>query len=273
MTKSLQKPRRKIDITCFAGPLIALAGILGGLVLEKGRVTDLAQLTALLIVAGGTFGAVVASTPRAQLISAARRSLSLPFVAAFDCKTAAQRIMDYVLSSRRSGIAAAETEALAEADPFLRKAVLLAVDGANAAEIRAQLELAISREAERAENDACVFESAAGYAPTLGIVGAVLGLIQVMKQLDDLGQVGSGVAVAFVATLYGVGIANLLLLPAAARIRNLAVQDRARGELIREGVLSIVERHNPYLVRMRLENFLTDTPSLQKPAGAIKKVA
>jgi len=145
-------------------------------------------------------------------------------------------------------------------DPFLRKALLLAVDGADASEIRGQLELSIRREEERAEADARVFENAGGYAPTVGIIGAVLGLIQVMKQLDDIGHVGRGVAVAFVATLYGVGVANLLLLPAAARIRARAREESLRRELILEGMLAIVKGLNPQLVRMRLENYLDGKP-------------
>jgi chemotaxis protein MotA len=169
--------------------------------------------------------------------------------------------MHFVFLARRSGVTSMETQAERVQDPFLRKALLLAVDTADAAEIRAQLELSVRREEERAEADARVFENAGGYAPTVGIIGAVLGLIQVMKQLDDISQVGRGVAVAFVATIYGVGLANLLLLPAAARIRTLARQDSLRCELIQEGVLAIARGLNPYLVKMRLENFLEGKPA------------
>lgn len=256
------KPRpRTLDLTSVAGPMIALAGILGGLILERGQIADLAQWTALVIVFGGTLGAVVASTPPGNLFSAIGRLRSLVFGARHDYRATIDSLMRFVVLARRGGVISMETQAEQVEDPFLRKALLLAVDGADSNEIRAQLELSVRRAEERAETDARVFENAGGYAPTVGIIGAVVGLIQVMKQLDDISQVGRGVAVAFVATIYGVGVANLVLLPAAARIRALARQDSLRCELIQEGVLSIVRGLNPYLVRMRLENFLDGKPS------------
>ncbi|MEI9973601.1 MAG: flagellar motor protein [Ignavibacteriota bacterium] len=254
-------------MTAFAGPILALAGILGGLVLEKGQIADLAQWTALLIVFGGTLGAVVAGTPTGNLVSAARRCRSLFLGARHDYRGTIDSVMHFVMLSRRGGVLSMETQAEKVEDPFLRKALLLAVDGADVAEIHAQLELSVRREEERAEADARVFENAGGYAPTIGIIGAVLGLIQVMKQLNDISQVGRGVAVAFVATIYGVGIANLILLPVAARIRTLARQDSLRCELIEEGVLAIVKGLNPYLVKMRLENFLEGKPTRTASKG------
>jgi chemotaxis protein MotA len=181
--------------------------------------------------------------------------------------------MHFVFLARRGGVTSMESQAEQVDDPFLRKSLLLAVDGIGVSEIRGQLELSVRREEERAEADARVFENAGGYAPTVGIIGAVLGLIQVMKQLDDISQVGRGVAVAFVATIYGVGIANLVLLPAAARIRSLAREDSLRCELIQEGVLAIAEGLNPYLVRMRLENFLEGRPVDSRADGGQVAVA
>jgi len=111
---------------------------------------------------------------------------------------------------------------------------------------------------DRAEEDARVFEAAGGYAPTIGIIGAVLGLIQVMKHLDAVSEIGRGIAVAFVATVYGVASANLLLLPAAAKMRFRARQEMQTQELIVEGVLAIAEGLNSHLIRMRLENFIEE---------------
>jgi chemotaxis protein MotA len=259
--KTHESRPNRLDLASLAGPMIALAGILGGLVLEKGQITDLAQWTALLIVFGGTLGAVVASTPPRNLLSAATRCRSLLFGPRSDHHSTVDTLMHFVLIARRGGVTSMEVQAEQVQDPFLRRALLLAVDGTDASEIRAQLELSVRREEERAEADARVFENAGGYAPTVGIIGAVLGLIQVMKQLDDISQVGRGVAVAFVATIYGVGIANLVLLPVAARIRTVARQESLCSELITEGVLSIVKGLNPYLVRMRLENFLEGKPA------------
>jgi chemotaxis protein MotA len=258
---------RRFDLTSLLGPAIAIGGILGGLLLERGQIADLAQSTALLIVLGGTLGAVVASTPPQALLSAARRCWSMIFGSRRDSHRTVANLMRFVLLARRGGVVSMEDEAEQVQDPFLRKALLLAVDGADASEIRGQLELSIRREEERAESDARVFENAGGYAPTVGIIGAVLGLIQVMKQLDDIGHVGQGVAVAFVATLYGVGVANLLLLPAAARIRARAREESLRCELIQEGVLAIVKGLNPHLIRMRLENYLDGRPMQAETAG------
>src|SRR5664279_758943 len=150
-------------------------------------------------------------------------------------------------------------------NPLLRKGLLLAVDGVDTMEIRRQMELEVRVGEDRAEEDARVFEAAGGYAPTIGIIGAVLGLIQVMKHLDAVSEIGKGIAVAFVATVYGVASANLLLLPAAAKLRFRARREIQTQELIVEGVLAIAEGLNPYLIRMRLETFLEE--KALAPAG------
>jgi chemotaxis protein MotA len=151
-------------------------------------------------------------------------------------------------------------------DPFLRKALNLAVDGCDLQEIRKMMELEIDLAEERAEAEAKVFETAGGYAPTIGIIGAVLGLIQVMKKLADTEQVGHGIAVAFVATVYGVAFANIFFLPIAQKIRARARTERASKELMLEGVCGIVEGLNPKLIRSNLEAFLPVPPNSSRPA-------
>jgi len=250
--------RRKPDYATFAGLGLALAGILGGLVLENGRLQDVAQLTAFLIVVGGTIGAVLVSTPGSTLARALKRSSVIFVVDPQDDQSLVARILHFAMLARRGGIISIEALALQEDHPMLRKGLLLAVDGVDTLEIRRQLDLEIRVGEDRAEEDARVFEAAGGYAPTVGIIGAVLGLIQVMKHLDAVSEIGKGIAVAFVATVYGVALANLLLLPAAAKIRFRARHAIQTQELIVEGVLAIAEGLNSHLIRMRLENFLQE---------------
>jgi len=247
---------RKPDFATISGLALAVGGILGGLVLENGQVQDVAQLTALLIVFGGTMGAVLVSTPATTLVRALKRSSILFFNEPRNDETLVARILHFSMLARRGGITSIENQALQVDHPLLRKGLLLAVDGVDTMEIRRQLELEVRVEAERAEEDARVFEVAGGYAPTIGIIGAVLGLIQVMKHLAAVSEIGKGIAVAFVATVYGVASANLLLLPAAAKLRFRACQAMQTRELIVEGVLAIAEGLNSQLIRMRLQNFL-----------------
>jgi chemotaxis protein MotA len=257
---------RKLDLTTFAGLAIAVGSVVGGLLLEKGTIQDLAQVTALLIVFGGTIGAVMLSTPASSLMRALRRSRTVFLTEESDDAAVAETILKFAAQARRSGIALMETQARQVEDPFLRKGLMLAVDGVDTKEIRRHLELELRLAEESVDADARVFELAGGYAPTVGIMGAVLGLIQVMKHLNNVSEVGHGIAVAFVATIYGVGSANLLLLPAAAKIRRRAQVEAQRRELMLEGILGIAEGLNSHLIRLKLEGFLEPQPDLPAPA-------
>ena len=248
----------KPDYATIAGLAVAACGVLGGLLLENGQIQDVAQATALLIVFGGTIGAVLVSTPAATLIRALKHTSVLFFEEPRNDETLVARILHFAMLARRGGVNSMEGQALQVDHPLLRKGLLLAVDGVDTMEIRRQMELDIRVEADRAEEDARVFEAAGGYAPTVGIIGAVLGLIQVMKHLGAVSEIGKGIAVAFVATIYGVASANLLLLPAAAKLRFRACRKFQTNELIVEGVLAIAEGLNSQLIRMRLENFLEE---------------
>jgi chemotaxis protein MotA len=251
--------RGKPDYATIAGLAVAACGILGGLLLENGRIQDVAQATALLIVFGGTIGAVLVSTPAATLIRALKRTSVLFFEEPRNDEILVARILHFATLARRGGVISMEAQALQVEHRLLRKGLLLAVDGVDTMEIRRQLELDVRVEADRAEEDARVFEAAGGYAPTIGIIGAVLGLIQVMKHLEAISEIGKGIAVAFVATIYGVASANLLLLPAAAKLRFRSNREMQTKELIVEGVIAIAEGLNSHLIRMRLENFLEKT--------------
>jgi chemotaxis protein MotA len=183
--------------------------------------------------------------------------------------------VQYAIKARKNGIVSLESEANSIADPFLRKALNLAVDGTDLQELRKMMEVDIAVGEQDSEAEAKVWESAGGYAPTIGIIGAVLGLIQVMKHLEDIKEVGHGIAVAFVATVYGVGSANIFFLPAANKLRARMREAAMLKEMTLEGVTGIVEGLNPTLIRLKLESYQRNErkpakgkPVKGKPAAA-----
>ena len=179
---------------------------------------------------------------------------------------AIEEIISFAGKARRHGIVSLEQDADNVPDPFLRKALNLAVDGTDLDDIRRMMELEVAAEEHRGEDEAKVFEAAGGYAPTVGIIGAVLGLIQVMKHLENIDEVGRGIAVAFVATVYGVGSANLFFLPAANKLRSRVQRATQIRELMLEGVISIVEGLNPKLIRTKLEAYAREADPQPPPA-------
>ncbi|HTT62640.1 MAG TPA: flagellar motor protein [Bryobacteraceae bacterium] len=256
---------RRPDLATLGGLALAVVGILGGLVLEQGRVKDVAQLTAAIIVLGGTLGAVMVTTPMDVLRTAVSQIPSVFFETSHAPEALIEQIIVYAAKARKNGIVSLEGEADSVADPFLRKALNLAVDGTDLLELRRMMELEIAVEESRGESAAKVYEAAGGYAPTIGIIGAVLGLIQVMKHLANIDEVGRGIAVAFVATVYGVASANILFLPAGSKLRSrlqAAVQMR---ELVLEGVLGIAEGLNPKLIRIKLEAYARPPAAKKAP--------
>ena len=242
----------RLDFATFAGLVIGIGGIVGGLILEGGSVREIAAPTALLIVLGGTLGAVLITTPIGVLRGGIRSMASVFYEKSQDPDSLIDILVDYSSKARRNGIVSLEGVADQAPDPFLRKALNLAVDGTDLQELRNMMELEIGVAEHHAEAEAKIFESAGGYAPTIGIIGAVLGLIQVMKDLADIEKVGHGIATAFVATIYGVAFANLFFLPVAGKIKARAQQKSQMRELMLEGVVGIVEGLNPKLIRSKL---------------------
>ncbi len=250
-----RKTGQRPDLASLGGLVVAVGGILTGLVLDGGKVLELGQRSAALIVFGGTIGAVMLTNSMDVLIRAVRRIGSIFFEQTQSPETVIDEIIGYATQARKQGIVSLEQQAAAARDPFLRKALNLAVDGIDMSQIRSIMELEITLLEQKGEAESKVFEAAGGYAPTVGIVGAVLGLMQVMKNLANIDEVGRGIAAAFVATVYGVGSANIFFLPAANKLRvrmRDAVQIR---EVMLEGVLAIVEGLNPKLIRTRLEAY------------------
>jgi chemotaxis protein MotA len=248
-----------MDKSSFAGVFIALGGILVGLMLEGGKILQIIQPTAALIVFGGTLGAVMLQFPLRVVIAAFRRLGQLFFDRSKDPQTLIGEIVHYAHKARKEGIISLDADLENVGDPFLKKSLMLAVDGTEPQEIRKMMELELDNQAEHEEHIPRVFESAGGFSPTIGIIGAVLGLIQVMQHLDDISEVGRGIAVAFVATIYGVGSANLFFLPAAGKIKMRVRQEQIRREMMLEGVISILEGMNPRMIETKLLAFFSET--------------
>jgi len=252
------------DIASILGILVAVGGIIGGLVMEGGKVSDVTQVTAAIIVLGGTLGAVMVTSPMAALLGAAKSLKKVFFEETVNLEAAVEEIIGYATKARKSSIISLEEDVDKIADPFLRKALSLAVDGTDLMELRTMMEMELTQAEKHAEADAKVFEAAGGYSPTIGIIGAVMGLIQVMKHLENIEEVGRGIAVAFVATVYGVAVANLFFLPAASKIKARIHSDVAAKELMLEGVIGILEGMNPKLIRVKLEAFLPEKGAPKK---------
>jgi chemotaxis protein MotA len=250
----------KLDFSTILGLTIALGGILGGLVLEGGKISDIRQITAAMIVLGGTTGAVMVTTPLPLFLAAVKKLPSLVWDSAVSTTSVIELILALSMRARRKGIISLDDELDSIPDPFLKKAIMLAVDGTDGQDIRKIMELELGLMEQRGEAEARVFEAAGGYAPTVGIIGAVLGLIQVMKHLADIERVGHGIAVAFVATVYGVAIANLFLLPAASKLKLRLHQKLQIKEIMLEGALSIAAGMNPTLIQSKLEAYAQDEP-------------
>jgi chemotaxis protein MotA len=267
-----RKAGGKLDLASAGGLALGLGGIVGGLLLEGGSIAEIFSPTALLIVLGGTVGAVMVSTPFHLLRGAIGMLVSIFFEKMDSPEAMIERIVEYAARARKSGLVSLEQMATEVEDPFLRKALNLAVDGTDLQELRKIMDLEIVMEEHHAEAEARIFEGAGGYAPTIGIIGAVMGLIQVMKDLADIEKVGRGIATAFVATIYGVALANLFFLPAAGKIKARAQQKIQMRELMLEGVLGIVEGANPKLIRLKLEAFTrlgpVKAPAKGDPANA-----
>ena len=246
----------RVDLASIGGLIVAAGGIIGGLVLDGGKISDIRQVTAAIIVLGGTLGAVMVTSPISALIRAAKGLKSVFFEEVIDMNAAVEEIVGYASKARKSSIISLEEDLEKIEDPFLKKALSLAIDGTDLKELRKMMDLEIFQSEKLAEAGAKVYEAAGGYSPTIGIIGAVMGLIQVMKHLEDIDEVGRGIAIAFVATVYGVAVANLFFCRQPTRLKARINNDVKVKELLLEGVGSIIEGMNPKLIRVKLEAFI-----------------
>jgi chemotaxis protein MotA len=247
-----------MDVLTIVGLFVGMSCILLGQTLEGGHVGSIIQLTAAIIVLGGTAGAILTQFPMADLRRALVQTRRIFTSTNQALEPLIEKLVNLGRKSRREGLLVLEEEALQTPDTFLRQALLALVDGGDPAALRGTLTQIIDNEEEYQECGPQMFEAAGGYAPTLGILGAVLGLIHVMENLSDPSKLGSGIAVAFVATVYGVGSANMIFLPFASKLRMKTRQDSVRKELILEAACGIQEGLNPQIMEKRLRSFLDE---------------
>ncbi len=245
-----------IDRLSIAGFLLGFGGILFGQFLEGGSLTSLINFPAAFIVIGGTAGAVMVQSPLSVFVRAID---ILPWVLRGPPgpqRGLVEMLIKWSTVARKEGLLGLESIAESEQDSFLKKGLRLLVDGAEAAVVRSILEIELDTREERDLRAAKVFESMAGYSPTIGIIGAVMGLIHVMSNLADPSSLGSGIATSFVATIYGVGFANLILLPIANKIKAVVYEQSAVRQMVVEGLIGIAEGSNPRIIETKLAGYL-----------------
>lgn len=248
-----------MDIASIGGILLAVLGILAGMMIEGGNIMEIVKPTAALIVCGGTIGACMLQFPLNIFLSACKDIVKVFLHKGADGEAILQQIVGFANIARKSGIVSLDAELCKIEDPFLKQALMLAVDGTESSEVRKIMQLELDNKSEIEETIPAVFEAAGGYSPTVGIIGAVLGLIQVMKNLSDIDEVGRGIATAFVATIYGVAVANLICLPAAGKLKFRHREQVMIKEMMLEGVISILEGMNPRMIETKLRTFLFDS--------------
>jgi chemotaxis protein MotA len=244
-----------MDMLSMIGILLATVAILGGNILEGGHMSSLVQLTAFVIVGGGTLGAVMVQTPIATFVRSMKIASWVFVPVKLQPEEAAEKIVNWSNIARREGLLGLEAIAEEEPDQFARKGLQLLVDGSEPEIIRSILEVEIDAREHQDIQAAKVFDGMGGYSPTIGIIGAVMGLIHVMNNLADPSKLGGGIATAFVATIYGVGFANLLFLPMANKLKSQVHSQTQFREMIVEGVISIAEGENPRNIETKLQGY------------------
>lgn len=253
-----------MDLAVVLGLLLAIGAVLGSNAMEGGKLASLLNPSAALLVFGGTLGATAISHSLKEVLALPSLILQTLRQKRYDAEATSERIVAYAQKARREGLLSLEAELAGEPDGFLLRGLQMVVDGADPEMVRSVLETEIAVAARRARAGAAVFETAGGYAPTMGIIGTVMGLIHVLSNLSDASKLGAAIAVAFLATFYGVFSANVFWLPLAAKLKQRSSEEASLKHLMLEGILSIQRGDNPTLVRDKLSVFL-EKPS--KPKG------
>lgn len=245
-----------MDFLTIIGAIMALGAILGGNLLEGGHIGSLLQLTACIIVLGGTIGAIMVQTPLPVFLRSLKMAIWMIFPPKLAQEEAIEKIVNWSNIARKEGLLGLEPLTESEPEPFSRKGLQLLVDGSEPESIRAILEVELESQEHGDTQAAKVYEGMGGYAPTIGIIGAVMGLIHVMNNLADPSKLGAGIAVAFVATIYGVGLANIFFLPIGNKLKSYIHKQSKFREMIIEGIISIAEGENPRNIETRLRGYM-----------------
>ncbi|HJT52047.1 MAG TPA: flagellar motor protein [Nitrosospira sp.] len=245
-----------MDFNSIIGIIVALTAVVGGQALEGGHPGSLVQFTALSVVLGGTLGAVLLQSPVRQFLLGMKMSRWVFTPPLVDAGALIEHITIWGATARKEGLLALDSHIDGIDDPFLRRGLQLVADGTEPLELKRVLEVEIDAFEDVHREGARVWEAAGGYAPTIGILGAVMGLIQVMENLSDPTQLGTGIAVAFVATIYGVGLANLAFLPIANKLKTLIARQVLMREMLVDGLVGIANNENPRLIAGRLRGYV-----------------
>lgn len=245
-----------MDILSIIGLILSFVAIIGGQILEGGHVGSLLQITAFMIVMGGSVGAILLHTPMPVFMRALKLSAWVFVPPKMDPVRTIEKVVAWSQTARKEGLLGLETIAESEPDLFARKGLQLLVDGTEPEAIRGILEVEIGSREHLDLAAAKMYEGMGGYSPTIGIIGAVMGLIHVMENLSDPSKLGAGIAVAFVATIYGVGMANLVLIPMANKLKSQVQAQSQFREMVIEGVVSIAQGENPRAIEMKLKGYV-----------------
>jgi chemotaxis protein MotA len=250
------KPRRRTDLVFVLGLVVALGAVIAGIGAAGISITYFFQPAGAFIVIGGTIGVMLVTTPKHSLVHSFRRVVDLVTSEEVNREALIEEIVFYGRVARRGSLLAIEPLVPQAAHPFLEQALQFALDIGSREELQAVLETELRMRERQGETDAKTLEVAGGFAPTIGIIGTVVGLIEVLRHFANLQSVGFGIGTAFVSTIYGLAMANLLLLPAAHRIRARVAENFEIQELITEGVLALTDNVHPALIRLRLNAYL-----------------
>lgn len=245
-----------MDLVSIFGILLAFTAIIGGQILEGGHVNSLLQLTAFIIVLGGTTGAIMLQSSPKIFFEGMRLATWVILPPKAVPQLLIEQVMNWSSLARKGGLLALEPQLDDIQDAFTKKGLQMLVDGAEPEKIRVALDVEISTYEKHHLDASKVWQAAGGYAPTIGILGAVLGLIHVMENLSDPSKLGSGIAVAFVATIYGVGSANLFFLPMFGKLKYLIEQEVVMREMLIEGLVSIANGENPRAIETKLQGYI-----------------
>jgi chemotaxis protein MotA len=245
-----------LDRISLVGLLVGLVAIIGGQLLEGGHIGSLAQPTALVIVLGGTLGAVMLQSPYQTFVEGLKMVKWVWVAPVVNYEQLITQMAQWSQISRREGLLALERYTGQVKDSFSLKGLQLLVDGADPDHLRNLLEVEIDAFEERLKQGAKVWEAAGGYSPTIGILGAVMGLIHVMENLSDPSKLGAGIAVAFVATIYGVALANLVFLPVAGKLKAHIRRMVVLREMFVDGLGGIATGENPRIIENRLRGYI-----------------
>ncbi|MDB2705152.1 flagellar motor protein [Pseudomonadota bacterium] len=245
-----------MDILSLLGIILGFGAIIGGQYLDGGHIDSILNGIALLIVLGGTLGAVMLQTPLSTFIRALKMLSWVFFPPQYKPQELLENLLEWNQVARREGLFKLESVADLEEDPFIQKSLQLISDGGTPEMIREILENDLYIDESRDIQSAKVYEAMGGYCPTIGIIGAVLGLIHVMRNLADPSTLGSGIAVAFIATIYGVGLANLLFLPIASKLRSTIERRSSYYVMLIEGIIKVADGENPHIIESHLQVYL-----------------